>query len=87
MPMERRRKVLYKNRQVEAIEVPVKSSGEFWNEYMLEDGTVIRVKVVMTDVMRVEDEYDEEGAPAYDIKTTMISSVSVPEHLRRKEEQ
>ena len=84
--MERRRKVPYKNMQVEAIEVPVKSSGEFWNEYMLEDGTVIRVKVVMTDVMRVENEYDEEGTPAYIIKTTMISSVSAPENLRRKEE-
>lgn len=86
MAMERRRKVPYNGKQVEGIEIPIKSSGEFWNEYMLEDGTVIRVKVVMTDVVKVEGEYDGEGTPVYVIKSTMISSVSVPEHLRRRDE-
>lgn len=84
--MERRRKVPYQGKQVEGIEVPIKSSGELWNEYLLEDGTVIRVKVIMTDVVKVENEFDAEGTPVYVIKSTMISSVSAPEHLRRKED-
>jgi hypothetical protein len=83
--MERRRKVNYNGKQCEGIEIPIKTSGEFWNEYMLEDGTVLRVKVIMTDVVKVDNEYDAEGTPVYVMKTTMISSVSVPEHLRRKE--
>ena len=84
MLMERRRKVPYQGKEFEGIEVPIKASGELWNEYLLEDGTVIRLKVVMTDVIKVENEFDGEGTPVYVMKSTMISSVSAPEHLRRK---
>lgn len=87
MPMERRRKVPYQGKQCEGIEIPIKSSGELWSEYLLEDGTVLRLKVVMTDVIKVENEYDAEGTPVYVMKSTMISSVSAPEHLRKKVDQ
>lgn len=86
MPMERRRKVPYQGKQFDGIEIPIKSSGELWNEYLLEDGTVIRLKVIMTDIIKVEGEFDAEGTPVYVMKSTMITSVSAPEDLRKKEE-
>lgn len=87
MRMERRRKVPYQGKQCDGIEVPIKSSGELWSEYLLEDGTVIRIKMIMTDVIKVENEYDAEGTPVYVLKSTMISSVSAPEELRKKVDQ
>ena len=82
--MERRRKVPYNNKMVDGIEIPVNSSKELWNEYLLEDGTVIRTKVVTTDIVRIDGEYDDEGNPLYMMKTTTVSSVSASENLRRK---
>ena len=82
--MERRRKVPYNNKMVDGVEIPVNSSKELWNEYLLEDGTVIRTKVVTTDIVRIDGEYDDEGNPLYMMKTTTVSSVSASENLRRK---
>ena len=43
--------------------------------------------MIMTDVIKVENEYDAEGTPVYVLKSTMISSVSAPEELRKKVDQ
>ena len=37
---------------------------EPWNEYRLKDGTIIRVKLVLTIVSRT-DKFDESGEPIY----------------------
>ena len=81
--MERSRKVPYNGKQVHGVEIPVNSSKELWNEYLLEDGTVIRTKVVTTDIIRLDGEYDGEGNPIYVMKTTTVSSVSAPEILKK----
>ena len=48
-------------RQVQATPVDVNQSGERWNEYFLEDGTVLKMKLVLKKVFKVDGEYDEEG--------------------------
>ena len=78
MLMERRRKFLYLGKQCEGVEVPVKSSRESWSDYLMEDGTVIRLKVILTDAIKLENEYDADGTPVYVLKYTMISAVSAP---------
>lgn len=65
-------------------EVGFRSSGEHWNEYLADDGALIRVKLVATEVLRVDGIYDAEGNPAYIVKSTNVTNVSVPEELRRK---
>jgi hypothetical protein len=72
-------------RTVEVTELSFRSPGENWNEYLLDDGTVVRMKLVVTEVARVEGEYDADGNPAYLIKSTNVTAISAPDELRRDE--
>ncbi len=70
---------------VDGVEVPVDSSSEKWNEYTLEDGTKIRLKPVIIEVIRVTDQYDPEGNPLYVTKAQPIVTIlEVQERLKRK---
>jgi hypothetical protein len=62
-----------------------RAAGEFWNEYLVDDGSVLRLKIVMTEVNRLEGEYDDHGQPVYAIKSVNAMRVSAPKHLRRGE--
>lgn len=70
--------------EIEVTEVGFRSSGEHWNEYLVDDGTVIRVKLVATEILRQDDVYDAEGNPGYIVKSANVTNVSAPENLRRK---
>lgn len=70
---------------VDAFDVPVEEANERWSEATLEDGTVIRVKTVVSSAVRVDGHYDMEGNPLYLIKSSpAVAIVSVPDRLRRK---
>lgn len=69
---------------VDAVEVGFRTSGEHWNEYLLDDGTVLRLKVVSHQIFRVEGQFDEMGNPAYLIRSQNVVSASSPENLRRQ---
>ncbi len=60
-----------------------RSAGEEWNEYLVDDGTVIRFKAVVTDVVRLEGVYDGEGQPVYFVNSQNVLRVSAPEELRQ----
>ena len=81
--MERKRKIKLEGGEVEAVEVGFRASGEHWNEYLADDGTIIRVKLVVTEVLRVVDQFDPEGNPGYVVKSTNVTAVSAPENLRK----
>ncbi len=70
--------------QRDAVEVGFRSTGEYWNEYLLDDGSVLRFKSVVAEVVRVEDVFDAEGNPTYMVKSSQIMNVSAPDDLRRK---
>lgn len=72
-------------REVEAVELGFRTGGEHWNEYLLDDGSVVKLKQVMTSVVRVEGEYDPSGAPVYLAQSTNIMAVSAPDELRKKD--
>lgn len=69
---------------VDGTELGFRSSGEYWNEYLIDDGTVVRLKVVVMDVVRVDGMYDDEGNPQYMIKSSNLMVVSAPTELRRE---
>jgi len=48
---------------------------EDWNEYQLSDGTVIRMKTVITDVFLIPGEIDPEGNPVYNVRSTNVLRV------------
>lgn len=58
-------KVEHQGREVEATGLDFFTRKEDFNEYLLQDGTVIIVKTVVTDILRLEGEVDSEGRPVY----------------------
>lgn len=62
----------------------VTDSKEPWQEYQLIDGSTIRLKAIVSEIWRVDGEYDAEGNPLYAVKSQVFSSVHAPEHLKRK---
>lgn len=46
--------------------------GDDWNEYELEDGSVIRTKTVITKVLRLDGYFDPYGNPIYVVLSQMI---------------
>ena len=82
--MERKKKILGPQGEIEVTEVGYRTSGEFWNEYLTDDGSVVRVKLVVTDIVRVDGQYDPQGQPAYLVQSSSVVAVSAPEELRKK---
>jgi hypothetical protein len=72
--------------QVEGTEVGFRSSAEHWNEYLLDDGTVLRFKSVVVAVYRIDGQFDEAGDPSYFLKSQNVVNVSAPENLRKDPE-
>jgi hypothetical protein len=78
------RTVDFQGRKVQGTEVGFDTMREEWNEYSLRDGSTIKVKTVVTNVIRLNGEYDPQGDPVYLIKSgNHTVCVEVPEHLRK----
>lgn len=63
-------------REVAATPIEVNQSNERWNEYLLEDGTVLKMKLILKKVLKVEGEVDAEGNPVYVMQSTNVTAVS-----------
>lgn len=87
MPPEKRKIPIAGGGEADATLMPFQVGNESWNEYLLEDGTVLRVKLVATEIMRVDDAYNGDGDPVYLIKSQNVVASSVPEKLRKKKDQ
>ncbi len=68
----------------DAESVEIEESKEAWNEYRLTDGSVIRFKPVVTEIWRLEDQYDQEGNPQYVVKSAGVMTVNSPESLKKR---
>ncbi len=69
--------------QVECTVITFRAGGEHWNEYLADDGTVIKIKMVVTEVLRLDDEYDANGNPIYIVQSANVMVVDAPENLHR----
>lgn len=54
--------------------IEIKSSNEAWSEYVLENGHKIKVKQIITQVVKLE-ENDKVGNPEYVVQTAPLMSV------------
>lgn len=77
-------KINFGGEEVEATPIEINQAGEQWNQYLLDDGTMIKMKLVATKVLRVDNKYDKEGNPVYFVQSTNVISVAAPDNLRRK---
>ena len=76
-------KVMYKGKIVEGININFKVLDEAWNEYKLEDGTIIKFKAVITKIVRTS-EYSENLEPVYVISSQNVATAMVPEKLKKR---
>ena len=83
MPADKE-KINFGGKEVEATPIEVNQCSERWNEYLLEDGSVVKIKLVLKKVLRVDNEYDREGNPIYVLQSTNIPSVKAAKNLKRK---
>lgn len=67
--------------EMEGTVVPFQAVVENFNEYLLEDGTVVNMKVVVTEVVRIDDAYDDQGQPVYIINSQNVTSLLVREEM------
>jgi hypothetical protein len=77
-------KVNWQGRQADGLELHFKTIREDWNEYDLEDGSTVRMKAVVTEIVRVDGEFDPEGNPIYMVKAGNMIVVKSPENLKKK---
>lgn len=59
------------------------SDQEPWSIYTLEDGTVIRARLVLVKIQRRGNEYSPEGVPLYDCGFQQILDVTPSDMSRR----
>ena len=64
-------------------DVDVLEAKEVWSEYRLADGTVLRIKPIMIAVSRLEGEHTLEGDPVYNMKSTVVTDLRVPQELKK----
>ncbi len=78
---EKRTTITYKNQARKAVKVKIDESTERWTDISLEDGSSLRLKTIITNVMRLEDEFDADGSPVYLVRSTNILTVDAADHL------
>jgi len=76
-------KIPFRGREVDAIEVDFQTRKEDWNEYQLMDGSTIKMKLVVSDIFRVPDEWDNEGNPVYVVRSNNVLVVRAPDNLKK----
>ena len=86
--VKRMTKIPFKGKLIEAERINVKSHKEEWNTYDLEDGTKLRVKLVLAAVFKLKGIYKEDtGEPIYVIKTDNIIDAQIPDELYKIKEE
>ena len=65
-------KIQVAGKELDATPIPFTGSGEMAHSLLLDDGTVLRVKVVITEVLRLEGQTDALGRPAYILQSATL---------------
>lgn len=62
------------------------ADSEPWAQYRLEDGTVIRVRVMLVKCIN-RNEYGEDGYPIYQMQFSQVLDVTWPDHVKAEAER
>ena len=72
-------KILYKDKVVEGKVMDFSTRKEDFNEYMLTNGTILKIKAVVTCIVEIPGERDPDGNPIYVLKSqNIVAPVDVP---------
>lgn len=64
--------------------VEVNESTEPWAQFALSDGTNVKAKMVLLEVVRLEAHHEATGDPVYQFQFQQIIGIVAPDALKRK---
>ena len=68
----------------EGKDIDFKEKQEDWNIYELGDGTILKIKLVLTGVKRLK-KWKPDGTPIYLVNSTnIVRTLDIPQKLRKK---
>jgi hypothetical protein len=79
-----RKKFNVGGQEVSGEDVEFEVEKESFNVYILHDGTTLKLKVVVSGIVRL-DSYGPDGNPLYAVQATNVLVPDVPENLRKKQ--
>lgn len=82
--MARKTRINIGDRSIEAEDMDFQTAREDWNEYQVEGGHTVRIKLVVSSILKT-NERDPQGNPVYIVQSTNIVKVLPPESYSRKE--
>ena len=76
--MERKRRLPLGpgGQRVAVTELGYRAAGEYWNECLLDDGTVARLKLVVSNVYRIDGQTYHISQPRYWIEAINVMAIS-----------
>jgi len=73
------------DKTIEGTLVDFETVREEYNSYKLSDGSTIRMKTVVTNIIRTE-EFTPTGEPVYIINSQNVLVADVPDQLKKQEQ-
>lgn len=70
--------------EIPGVSVGFKSGSENWSDYLLDDGSVIKLKPVVMEIVRLDGRFEPDGTPAYAVKAQNVVATSAPDNLRKR---
>jgi len=80
-----RKQYNFNGQMVPGEEVEFETEREGWNIYILHDGTRLKMKSIVSQVVRL-DMYGPNGDPLYLVQASNVVNTDVPENLRKQDE-
>jgi len=79
------RQLEYLGRKVDGEVVEFEPVPESWTHYKLSDGTVLKIKTSLLEVVRLLNEFQPQtGDPVYVFTAQQITSLNAPEALKKR---
>lgn len=73
----------FNNKMFTGQSVDFAPTAEPFSQYTLLDGTVVRVKTVLIDAVRLNT-YSDNGEPVYQFQFQQVLAINAPDSLKRK---
>lgn len=75
--MPRHVKLRFQEEWVEGEELDFEPLKESWNEYRCEDGSYVKIKIVVSKIIRLE-KTNPNGEPVYQVQSTNVVAATPP---------
>ncbi len=80
-----RKQYNFNGQQVWGEEVEFETEREGWNVYILRDGTKLKMKSIVSQVVRLEMHNPANGDPLYLVQASNVLNTDSPDNLKKRE--